>query len=672
MLTLDDVLTLEWPDAPAWGPTGTYLAATVYQDDGKLLLIDRPDDETAWRIDPADEHVTDFAWSPTDPVLVCTTDQGRTALVDPRERRMTTLTQTPDGDADHAWSPDGNHLAFYRDGRPWIRSLEDGTERGFDVPERGPFLGESRMLAWSDDDLLAYRFAERDAKCVGVVDTDTGDLCWQSRPDVSSSNPLWLGDGRLCLERRSEYGAVLEYVAVDVHEGTETVLYREEDHETGALSRCTPQLSPDRSNLAATLSIDGYEHVSVIDVETGERTQLTDGAFEDKGLADSSPRWLDDEHLVFASNRRDSGQRHLFVVDLEGAVTPLVTTAGTNVEPRPSPDGSQVAYLHASVERSTEIRVRACRELLETPASDRPGEPADGLAGDPRRRTRSSVADWPMEPIEPERVTFESDEVRIDGYLLDPRRGESVADDATDLPSVVYVHGGPMRQMRDGFHPGRAYGLAYAVQQYLAAKGYVGLLVNYRGGIGYGRAFRGAIGGNRGRVEMTDIARAADYLRDLEYTSDAVGQWGLSYGGYAALQLPGTHPDAFDVTVNLAGVADLEAYHEWATDTKFPAIATSAITVMGHPRENAERWADASPITHMDRYETPLYNFHGSADRSVNVGQLDAVVDRLLDLEVPFEAEYYPEEAHVFERRATWERTLEKLEAAFERHLADG
>jgi len=424
------------------------------------------------------------------------------------------------------------------------------------------------------------------------------------------------------------------------------------------------------------LSIDGYDHVHVIDVETGTRTQLTAGPFEDKGLADSSPRWLDSTTVVFASNREDRGQRQVYAATVGGEVTPVLEEPGTTVEPRPAPDGTRIAALYASRELSTELRVWS----LEGGSGDGEPTPNDGDEGrptvassGPTRVIRSGVENWPQPPIEPERITFESDDLEIDGYLIDPRESEAVSDEATNLPSVVYVHGGPMRQMRDGFHPSRSYGLAYAIQQYLATKGYVGLVVNYRGGIGYGRDFRAAIGGQRGRVEMNDIARAADELRALEYTNDRVGLWGLSYGGYAALQLPGTHPGAFDVTVNLAGLVDLENYHEWATETKFPAIGSAATRVIGDPHEASERWADASPLTHMDEYETPLYSFHGTADRYVNIEQQDLLVDRLLDLEpeITWEVEYYPDEAHVFSRQATWRRTVTKMEAAFDRHLYD-
>lgn len=661
MITISNILDLEWPGAPEWSPDGGYLAATIHEDDGNTVLVGRPGSET-WRIRPKGAHVAEFSWSPTRDELVCRTENGSVVIADPDERSVAELSRTPDGDSSLAWSPDGSKLAYYRDEKPCIRSVADGSERVFDAPKRGSFLRGERAFAWTADDqrsLLAYGFAERATKCVGVIDLDTGALIWRTRPDASSHSPVWLPDGRLLFERRRDYGTVRELVAADVADReAETVLFREKDRDTGALSRGSPQLSPDGTRLAVALPTDGYEHIHMINVTTGERTQLTEGCFEDKGLADSSPRWINEDRLAFASNRHDLGQRRIYQVSVDGEVSPLVETPGTNVEPRPSPDGRSLAYLHASSNRSPEIRFRDL------------GNNGVGSSNNAHSQiTKSGVDEWASTPVQPEHVSFESDGLSINGYLLDPRRTDEVADDATDLPSVVYVHGGPMRQMREGFHPSRSYGLAYAFQQYLASKGYVGLFVNYRGGIGYGREFRAAIGENRGRVEMRDIALGAEYLRELEYTSDSVGMWGLSYGGYAALQLPGTHPDAFDVTVNLAGLADVKNYYEWATETKFPAVGSSTTTVMGDPLGNADRWKDASPVTHMEEYETPLYSFHGTDDRYVNVEQQNIVVNTLLEQDVAFEAEYYPGEGHVFSNRSTWERTFERIEAAFDEHL---
>jgi dipeptidyl aminopeptidase/acylaminoacyl peptidase len=678
-LTIEDVLDIDYPGAPSWAATGAFVAATVYEDDEQSLrvaAVGEDADDTPWRLAP-EGGVAGVEWGPeaVQERFAVLTGEGDLLLANARRRTTERLSADVDAD-DVAWSSDGRLLAVYREGQPCVFDLETGEDRRYDTPERGTFLGEDRMLAFSPhDDRLAYRFVAREAKQVGVLDVESGDRVWRSSGPASTSSPAWLGDGRLLLDESGDSGRVREVFAVDPDTADRQTLFREEEPEKGTASRGDAQVSPDGERIALALPLDGWEHVHVIDIDersssgnrtpsgdadSGERRQLTSGAFEDKGVAGSSPQWLDDDTLVFASNRQDLGERGIFTVSGARGGDPEVTelvTGGTNIHPAPAPGGDHLAYIHASRERSAELRVVGLAD--------------GGTAGDPRRVTESAVDDWPVDPIAPERVSYESvGGLDIEAYLLDPRESEAV-DDEEDLPAVVWVHGGPMRQMRDGWHPSRSYGLAYSFQQYLAHQGYVGLFVNYRGGIGYGRAFREALFGSRGDDEMTDIANGADYLRGLEYVDeDAIGMWGLSYGGYAALQLLGTHPQAFDVAVNLAGLADLEQYRDWAEATKYPSAASSqTLRLGGEPWEAPENWAQASPKTHFENYENPLYSFHGTGDRYVDFEQLDVVVDGLLDLGKDHEWEYYPDENHLFSKRATWERALAKIEEAFETEL---
>src|SRR5258705_8946661 len=96
------------------------------------------------------------------------------------------------------------------------------------------------------------------------------------------------------------------------------------------------------------------------------------------------------------------------------------------------------------------------------------------------------------------------------------------------------MHGGPIRQMLLGWHYMYYYSNSYAMNQYLASRGYVVLSVNYRSGIGYGRAFREAPGrAGRGASEYQDVVAAGKYLQSRADVNPArIGLWGGSYGGY--------------------------------------------------------------------------------------------------------------------------------------------
>ena len=95
-------------------------------------------------------------------------------------------------------------------------------------------------------------------------------------------------------------------------------------------------------------------------------------------------------------------------------------------------------------------------------------------------------ADFPAAKlVVPEQVVFKAaDGTEIHGQLFKP------ANASGKMPAIVFMHGGPVRQMLLGWHYLYYYHNSYAMNQYLASRGYMVLSVNYRSGIGYGRGFR--------------------------------------------------------------------------------------------------------------------------------------------------------------------------------------
>ena len=89
----------------------------------------------------------------------------------------------------------------------------------------------------------------------------------------------------------------------------------------------------------------------------------------------------------------------------------------------------------------------------------------------------------------PQQVIFSAaDGLTLHGQLFLPKTAPGQRH-----PAVVFFHGGSQRQMLLGWHYMYYYNNAYAMNQYLASRGYVVLSVNYRSGIGYGMKFREAL-----------------------------------------------------------------------------------------------------------------------------------------------------------------------------------
>ena len=135
------------------------------------------------------------------------------------------------------------------------------------------------------------------------------------------------------------------------------------------------------------------------------------------------------------------------------------------------------------------------------------------LAGERHVLDTGSTKDYPSSAlVVPRLVSFQS----ADGFTIQGQLFRK-ADASTPQPGVIFVHGGPPRQMLLGWHYMDYYSNAYAVNQYLAAHGFTVLSVNYRLGIGYGRAFQHpAHAGPAGASEYQDVIAGARYLQQVD------------------------------------------------------------------------------------------------------------------------------------------------------------
>src|SRR5207244_10066118 len=203
---------------------------------------------------------------------------------------------------------------------------------------------------------------------------------------------------------------------------------------------------------------------------------------------------------------------------------------------------------------------------------------------------------------------------QVPGWLFVPKN----LDRTRKHPAIVWIHGDSVNQNYDGWHVQRNYAVYYSFHQYLLQKGYVVFAPDYRGSIGYGRAWRQGVYMDVGGNDAKDAWMAASYLKTLGYVDmDRVGVWGLSYGGFFTLIAVTDQPKLFRAGVDVAGVVDYAMYYE---DPYHGGWTASRI---GTPEQNPQVYANASPLAHVDRLERPLLVLHGTSD--VNVPYLPSV-----------------------------------------------
>jgi dipeptidyl aminopeptidase/acylaminoacyl peptidase len=215
-------------------------------------------------------------------------------------------------------------------------------------------------------------------------------------------------------------------------------------------------------------------------------------------------------------------------------------------------------------------------------------------------------------------------------------------------PTMVFFHGGSMRQMLLGWHYMEYYSNAYAMNQYLTSLGYIVLSVNYRSGIGYGLNFREALNyGATGASEFNDVMGAGLYLKSRPDVDGArIGSWGGSYGGYLTAMALARASDLFAAGVDMHGV------HDWNTE-----LPTFSPNYDPRARPDTARLAfTSSPIASVDTWRSPVLLIHGDDDRNVPFAQDIELVAALRKQKVDFEELIFPDEIHEFLLHRDWIR----------------
>ena len=193
------------------------------------------------------------------------------------------------------------------------------------------------------------------------------------------------------------------------------------------------------------------------------------------------------------------------------------------------------------------------------------------------------------------------------------------------------------------------------------AKGYVVIAPEYRGSVGYGKAFYDAL--DYGGAEVDDVAAAVDVLKSRYAAVDPsrVGIIGWSHGGMITLLSIFRNPALFKSAVAIVPVTNLFQRLAWkGVDRQHQAI-DPANRLGGVPSERHDLYKDRSPLYSVDRLQIPLYVAVARNDEDVNIEEDMQLVDALRARKPGLaETTIYdnPPGGHTFDRRVdpkTWQ-----------------
>jgi len=243
-------------------------------------------------------------------------------------------------------------------------------------------------------------------------------------------------------------------------------------------------------------------------------------------------------------------------------------------------------------------------------------------------------------------ITVDGPQGPVHAFAYPPTNPEATAPDGELPPYLVLAHGGPTSHASGG---------ASLDVAYFTSRGIGVLDVNYGGSTGYGRAYRERLDGQWGVVDRDDVIAAASGLADQGLADGTrLAIKGGSAGGWTVLCAL-TSSDRFAAGISRYGVADLRAL---ASDTHdFEARYLDGL--VGPLPEAEAVYIERSPLSHLDRFTTPMLLEQGLEDRVVPPSQSEAVRDALAAKGIPHVYLAFEGEAHGFRRPETLVRSFE-------------
>ena len=607
---------------------GAELTDLVFAPGGGLIAFARGNEQ-------GKNTAGEYANPTTDPagtrkeVLVADTRTGRVTVIGEGEAPI--------------FTPAGDQIIYSREGKLWTAPLIGGKERKlFEI------RGSIGATEWSPDGLqLAFVANRGDHSFIGVYDPKAGSVRFLSPSVDRDLLPRWSADGRriafirlfnisdaFSLDReRLQPWAI--FVA-DARTGDAKQIWRSGDQDNDSYPQGAAEFWQwvAGNRLLFPSEKDGWMHLYSISAEGGALTTLTPGEFEVENIA-LPP---DKSFVVFSTNKSDIDRRHLWSTSVAGG-TPRQITNGEGIEMYPVlfDNGRRIAFL-----RST------AHDPFLPFSANVDGSNMKALA--PQALPRDFPA---AQLVVPEQVIFKAaDGLEIHGQLFKPKTASG------KLPALIFTHGGPPRQMLLGWHYMYYYHNSYAMNQYLASRGYLVLSVNYRSGIGYGRGFRLAQHrGARGASEYQDVLAGAKYLRSRDdVDTRRIGLWGGSYGGYLTALGLARNSDIFSAGVDFHGV------HDWSQ-------RVAGLPLQFNNQEQNRVARESSPIASVDKWKSPVLLIHGDDDRNVEFSQTVNLVRLLRKNNVYFEELIFPDEIHDLLLHQDWLRSYHAGSDFFDKHL---
>lgn len=566
--------------SPAFSPDGRYLSFLTGRDEGpdrQVWIMDLQGGE-ARPLTKLDRGISDYGWAPDSKRLAL-------ALRDEAEER-------PEGEPPPPWVID--RLQFkqdysgYLDRRRTHLYVLDLDSDELTQLTSGDF--DDGSIEWSPDGsriaFVSNRTPDPDANydsdvwVVPVADTEAGGPVEVSPGTGSDGSPVWSPDGTTLAwltNVRPEIGGYgMSHLAIGAPDAEPRILTEALDRNVGSI-----RFAPDGHRIHALLENEGSQSLISMPVSGGEHEVVWGGPRQVESFV-----LLPDGRFVARASTADAPSE-LWLVE---------------------PSGSAQQLTHHNTELLAELSLGpVTKEWVRAPDGTEleafytfpPGTPTTGI----RDEALGAPSDSSQIPPTPD----------------------------APLPTILWIHGGPMGQDSWGWH---------GLRHLFAAQGYLVVQPNYRGSHGYGQDFALGLWQDWGGPESVDAIASVDHAIERGWADlDRLGVGGWSYGAITTNAII-TQTDRFDAAISGAGASlhtaswGHDQYQRWYTQE------------LGYPWENHERWDRLSPFFRVDEITTPTMWMGGEHDWNVPIVQAEIMYQSMKALGRETLLVVYPDQGH--------------------------
>jgi len=377
----------------------------------------------------------------------------------------------------------------------------------------------------------------------------------------------------------------------------------------------SPAYSPDGKYLAwRSQARAGYEsdkwRIVIMDRGTRQITVLTEQL--DRQVENFI--WSPDSKNLFFTTVDRGVQAIQFIPVTGGGIRPAVSGHATFDDMQFTADGKTIVFTRESGNSPAEI----CR--------------ASSSGGDAVPLTRLNDAllnQYQLPELDDFWISAE-DGTQIQSFIVKPPGFNPLR----KYPVIMLIHGGPQGEW------GESWTYRWNAQAFAAA-GYVIVMPNPRGSVGYGQKFTDDINQDWGGKPYTDIMSVTDSVARLPYVdSNRMTAAGGSYGGYMIDWILG-HTNRFKALITHDGVYDTRAEAESTEELWFPMWEFG-----GMPLDNPDVYDKWSPSRFARDFKTPTLIIHGELDYRIPYSQALALFTELQLDKVPSELLIFPDEGH--------------------------